>query len=274
MWLPPALLGLGIGWFAGQLGTAQKRIVFMLAGMLLCYAIYPVFAAQFWLYHWVPFRIIVTMCAALMLLPLTNFRFSVVLESVLVAFFSVCVLVWSMFLLLQPPRLRLPPGFEAQLTGLPAPAPKNGRVDEIAAFLLAANLGPDDRVQPLDWTEGALHGMLIAKALIATPYIYDYHFYHYVSNPFIQHIRQRHVELLRSNPPRFLIDVDDQLKPTGIDTTDSFPELDAFVAENYSVALVGDNYRILELRADGVAAVRPRSAGSRAPPDDDHSQPR
>ena len=132
------------------------------------------------------------------------------------------------------------------MSGLPAPAPKNGRVDEIAAFLRAANLGPDDRVQPLDWTEGALHGMLNAKAVIASPYIYDYHFYHYVSNPFIQDIRRRHVELLRSNPPRFLIDVDDQLKPSGIDTTDSFPELEAFVEENYRMALVGDNYRILE----------------------------
>jgi hypothetical protein len=248
LWLPPAMLGLGVSWFGGQLTSPQKRIVLMLAGMLLCYAAYPVFAAQFWLYHWLPFRIVAVLCGALMLLPIAKFRGSMVTEFALAALFAICVLVWSMFMRLQPPGLQLPWGLEAQMSGLPAPSPKDGRVDEIAAFLVAARLGPDDRVQPLDWTEGALHGMLIAEALIATPYIYDYHFYHYVSNPYIHDLRRRLVSQLEANPPRFLIDVDDQLKPTGIDTTDSFPELEAFVSAHYIVALEGDDYRILELR--------------------------
>jgi hypothetical protein len=248
LWLPPALLGLGISWFGGQLTPPQKRIVLMLAGMLACYAAYPVFAAQFWAYHWIPFRIVAVLCAALMILPLARFHGRIVVESFLAGFFAVCTLVWSGFMQLQPPEFRLPWGFAAQMTGLPAPPPKNGRVDEIAAFLQAAKLGPDDRVHPLDWTEGSLHGMLIAEALIATPYIYDYHFYHYVSNPYIQDIRQRHITMLKTTPPRFLIDVDDQLKPSGIDTTDSFPELEAFVESNYRVVLSGINYRILELQ--------------------------
>jgi len=254
LWLPPALLGIGVSWLSGQLTAPKKRIVLMLACLLLCYAAYPVFAAQFWAYHWIPFRIIVTLCAALMLLPLAKFRGRLALEVLLASFFAVCVLVWSGFMLLQPPRPRLPWGFEAQMRGLPAPPPKNGRVDEIAEFLLAANLGPEDRVQPLDWTEGALHGMLIAEALVATPFIYDYHFYHYVSNPFIQNIRERHVAMLESEPPRFLIDVDDQLKPSGIDTTDTFPALEEFVAENYDSVMQGDNYRILEYRGAEDAA--------------------
>jgi hypothetical protein len=246
LWLPPALLGLGVGWFSGQLNLAQKRLLLMLAGMLLAYAAYPVFAAQFWIYHWLPFRIVVVLCAALMLLPLAKFRGSFVAEYLLAACFAVCVLVWSMFMRLQPPQLTLPWGLEAQMRGLPAPLPKDGRVDEIAEFLLEANLGPEDRVQPLDWTEGALHGMLIAEAVVATPYIYDYHFYHYVSNPYIKEIRQRFVTKLEEEPPRFLIDVDDQLKPRGLDTTDTFPELEAFVAAHYSMVLEGDGYRILE----------------------------
>ena len=90
--------------------------------------------------------------------------------------------------------------------------------------------------------------MLIAGARPATPYIYDYHFYHYVSDPYIQEIRRRHISRLHAEPPRFLIDVDDQLRPTGIDTTDTFPELDRFVVENYDVVMTGKGYRILELR--------------------------
>ena len=120
----------------------------------------------------------------------------------------------------------------------------------MADFLLDARLSNSDRVQPLDWTAGAVHAMLIAKALPATPYIYDYYFYHYLSEPYIQEIRQRYIQALRAQPPRFMLDVSDKLRPTGIDTTDRFPELEALLKANYRTVKQGDNYRILEYIRD------------------------
>lgn len=248
LWLPPALLGLFVAYFVAAVSRRQRRLVILLAALLVSYAIYPVLAAQFWIYHWLPFRIIAVMCASLLLLQLKYFRGGTALQYGFGGCFLVCALVWSGFMTLQPLQLSKPWGFRAQLSGLPAPAPKKGRVDEIAVFLQIADLKPGDRVQPLDWTEGAVHAMLIAGAQPATPYIYDYHFYHYVSDPYIQEIRRRYISRLQAKPPRFMIDVDDQLKPTGIDTTDTFPELDRFVVENYDVAMAGKGYRILELR--------------------------
>jgi hypothetical protein len=123
-------------------------------------------------------------------------------------------------------------------------------VDEIADFLVAAELSPQDKVQPLDWVEGAVHAMLIAEALPATPYIYDYYFYHYISNPYIQEIRRKHIAVLRANPPRYMIDITVKVRPTGLDTTDRFPELEEFIASRYHVAQTGHNYRILERISD------------------------
>ena len=92
--------------------------------------------------------------------------------------------------------------------------------------------------------------MLLAEAQIATPYMYNYHYYHYVSNPFIQELRARYMQALIAARPRFIIEVDDELRPTGIDTTDSFPALESFVDENYAVVLAGAAYRIYERKGE------------------------
>jgi hypothetical protein len=48
---------------------------------------------------------------------------------------------------------------------------------EIASFL-ERKLKPGDTVQPLDWTGGTLLAMLESHACIATPYVFDFYFYH------------------------------------------------------------------------------------------------
>jgi hypothetical protein len=119
-------------------------------------------------------------------------------------------------------------------------------VDEIASYL-RAHLAPGDTVQPLDWTGGAVHAMLIARAPIATPFVYDFYFYHHVSNPFIQRLRARFMAAMRAAPPRFVIQIETQKPwPGGADTTREFPELQALLATDYTVASRGDGYQILE----------------------------
>jgi hypothetical protein len=247
-WIIPAGIGIAIALWAGKLQRQQKALVWLLAALAVSYIIYTILASQFWLYHWLPFRVLAILCTALMLIPLRPFTGRLAAESLLILFFMTCLTTWTGTLDPYRYRLKAPYTFADQLHGKPAPVRKNGRVDEIAAFLRAADLQPADRVQPLDWTEGALHGMLLAEAVIATPYLYNYHFYHYISDPYIQEIRRRFITQLTARPPRFLIETDDELRPTGLDTTDSFPALENFVAENYTVVLEGNQYRIYERR--------------------------
>ena len=120
-------------------------------------------------------------------------------------------------------------------------------MDEIAAWL-TERLEPGDTVQPLDWTGGSVHAMLLAKARLATRFLHDYEFYHHVSTPYVQELRTSFLSQFEDAAPRFVIEVFDASKPwvSGLDTSRSFPELEAVLRTDYSVAFAGDGYRIYE----------------------------
>ncbi len=247
---PPAILGVLITLRFGGLDRDQRRLVYLFAWLVFAYSIYVVLGGKFWVYHWIPFRYMATVCTALMLVPLVQLKRRMLIESTFIILFMAILIVWVSLWGYVKQTLRFPYSFVHQVSGLPPPPPKNGVVDEIANFLVAAKLGPDEKVQPLDWTDGAVHAMLIAEVLPATRYIYDYYFYHYLSDPYIQNIRQEYITGLQANPPRYMIDITNKLKPTGLDTTDTFPELVEIIESQYRVAQKGTNYRILERIAD------------------------
>jgi hypothetical protein len=120
---------------------------------------------------------------------------------------------------------------------------------EISRFL-EKNLDTSrsDTVQPLDWTGGTLLAMLETRARIATPYVFDFYFYHHVSNPYIQSLRADFMTELEFANPRFIIEVTAIDKPwiSGPDTSREFPELRAYLEENYSVTIDKDDYIIYE----------------------------
>jgi hypothetical protein len=89
--------------------------------------------------------------------------------------------------------------------------------------------------------------MLLAEARLATRFMYDYHFYHHVSSPFVQELRRSFLSQLREASPRFIIEVDTD-KPwiSGMDTTREFPELRGFLDDHYAVACRGDGYLVSE----------------------------
>ena len=131
-------------------------------------------------------------------------------------------------------------------SGHPLPPIKDGRVDQIAAFL-EKNARPGATVQPLDWTGGALQGMLIAGVRVATPFIYYFQFTHHVSTPYIQSLRQRFISDLNVSQPQFIIDMGDyNTVITGADTTADFPELQAIIAHDYTVVYKENGYMIYQ----------------------------
>ena len=91
--------------------------------------------------------------------------------------------------------------------------------------------------------------MLETRTSIATPYVFDFYFYHHVSDPYIQSLRVDFVHQLQSSSPRYIIEVTSIDKPwgSGENTTREFPELRAFLNEYYSVTIQKDDYNIYEL---------------------------
>lgn len=240
--LVPAALGIYIAFFISEKNSSKIKLVLLLSTLLVLYSIYPVFAGQFWKYHYMPFVYFGCLCASLILLPFSS--------AISPLYRRVIPLVIFAFFLLT----KINPGedFVRQLSGHPLAPPKEGRVDEIADFL-KEHLKPNDKVQPLDWTGGAVHGMLISEAVIGTPYIYDYHFYHHISEPYIQKIRRRFIERLKEEKPRFIIDMAAKPSPKGKDTSTEFPELQKILGENYIVVYKGNRFIILERKFTSIA---------------------
>ena len=86
------------------------------------------------------------------------------------------------------------------------------------------------------------------RAGLATRFVYDFHFYHHVSRPYIQRLRSLFLEELRRSRPRFIVQITaaDKHWVSGPDTTREFPELHALLDADYGVVASGKGYVIHE----------------------------
>ncbi len=237
LWLTPAALGVYLVLFKANLGARSRRAAWMLAALTGVYSLYPIFSGQFFDYHWLPFLYFVVGLAALVLVPLSP---STAWAERL---FPLFILIVTLFFMVQTA-----PNLRKQLLGKPPPPPKDGLVDEIAAALRAAGAEPGDAVQPLDWTGGTMQAMLLTEAKLATPFIYDYYFYHHPSEPVIQELRRQFMSALASEPPPFMIENEEKARVSGPGTTSEFPELRQFIAQNYEVVVSTEKFKIFARR--------------------------
>ncbi len=236
-WLAASALGSFAALYHSALVPTQLRQVRLMIGLAICYSIYPVLSGQFWPYHWLLFLYFIIQLSSLCFVEQQD------PEATPKSLFLILVMAATLLL----GGLRVPPGFVDQLRGLPIHPPSAERIGEIAAFL-RNNLQPQDTVQPLDWTGGAVHAMLLSRARLATRFVYDFHFYHHVSAPFIGTLRAEFLKDLGRVKPRFIVEITGEDKPwvSGRDTTRDFPELRTFLAQNYRIALHSDDYIIYE----------------------------
>lgn len=298
LWLIPACAGGYIAFFRADHSPEQMRLVRLLAGLTVLYSIYPVFAGQFWPYHWMPFQYFIVLIASFLFIPVSC-PLSVVHRPWKPAFINAClrrlspgdlrqaiaskhglmVLFLSMLLAyhVAPDVVRqiktgnlsvLQYGHDPKIAEVLKQRMEN--VEEISAFLKSYANNNDSqprmksatdheprttdhlhmKVQPLDWTSGAVHAMLLAQVPIATPYICDYHFYHHISNPYIQTLRKKFMTQLSEANPRFIIHLPGR-RVSGEDTTEDFHQLQTFVKERYRLALTGRQFLIYE-RISGI----------------------
>ncbi len=234
VWLLPAGLGLILAESAFRPFPLRRQQIFTLAGLTLTYALYPAFSGQFFDYHWLPFLYFAGLLTSLCLLESASPRLQVT---------AVLALLLVIAINVRPPAAVL-----RQLAGKPI-APIGGRVDRLADFL-QKHLRPGDAVQPLDWTGGTLQAMLISRASLATPFVFDFYFYHHISHPYIQALRARFLQALQEHPPRFILEITSPDKPwvSGLDTSRDFPALRQFLQENYRPVQQKEDYVIYEHR--------------------------
>lgn len=225
LWLIPAAFGIYLN---------RNKQTYLLASLAFCYAIYPALSGQFFPYHYLPFVYLIILLASLSIPTIHHSPFAIHRLSSFILFITILI------------NMRPSQTFIRQLEGKSI-ATASGRADEIARFL-EKNLAAGETVQPLDWTGGALLAMLETRAPIATPYVFDFYFYHHVSNPYIQSLRVDFMRELQSASPRYIVEVTAIDKPwvSGEDTTREFPELRAFLSEHYSVTIQKEDYVIYE----------------------------
>jgi hypothetical protein len=228
LWLLPAALGVYLH---------KNKQVWLLASLALCYALYPALSGQFFPYHYIPFLYFIILLASLCIAPpdLRPSTFNSYLPSIIL--FLVILL-----------NIRPSSTFLRQIQNQPI-VTSTDRAVEIARFL-NESLEEGDLVQPLDWTGGSLLAMLETRTPIATPYVFDFYFYHHVSDPYIQSLRVDFMQHLQESRPRFIIEVLSVDKPwvAGADTSREFPALRRFIAENYDLTLYKEDYVIYELK--------------------------
>ncbi len=235
-WVVPAGGALFLYFGPARPVLAQHKRALYLVALAALYALYTWVAGKFWDYHWMPMTYFACLLTAHAMADQRP-GLAHIPAKALILLLGLASLAWQA----QPRPLV---GIAAK--GIDNMIPKQGKPDAIAAYL-KANLNPGDIVQPIDWTEGAIHGMLLARAPIATRYMYDYHFYHHVSDPFIAELRADFIQQLKANRPRYLIKIKHGLLPTGHDTAADFPALAEFMG-TYVVAHKGDGFTILEAK--------------------------
>ncbi len=226
LWLIPAAFGIYLN---------RSRQAYLLASLALIYALYPALTGQFFPYHYIPFIYTIILVASLSL-SATNHQPSTI------NYLSSFILLITILL-----TIRLSQTFLRQLQGKDI-AIAADRAAQISTFL-EKNLEPGDQVQPLDWTGGSLLAMLENRAPLATSYVFDFYFYHHVSNPYIQSLRADFMTQMQETKPRFIIEVTAIDKPwvSGEDTSRDFLELREFLAEQYSITMEREDYIIYEL---------------------------
>ena len=212
---------------------ANKRLAYLLVALIGVFILYTSIYAKFWPYHWMPMKYCLYLLSGLCLVPPLRRESNRIRRWFPLLLFGIVICT----LLIQA---------SGNAIFLPKSA-KEHRIERVANFLLT-HCREGDKVQPLDWTEGTIGGMLKARCNIATPFICDFHFYHNVSNSYIQSLRNRFLKALVKTMPRFIIKVEVREWPSGIDTSRTFPELIEFIDANYVLAQPGVKFKIYERR--------------------------
>ena len=123
------------------------------------------------------------------------------------------------------------------------------RVDAITRAL-APRVPPGATVQVLDSTSGGIHALLRLGFREPTRFIYDFHFFHDVDDPRIRALRGELVSGLTERPPAAVVVLEKSWPSLDYGRLAAFPELAEILERSYTLAVIGDGYRIYAKRSD------------------------
>ena len=227
----PAIAG---AWYAlarASLDRARRREVALLVAIFVTLQLYPLAAGKFWGYHWLPAHFASAMLASLCFCPPDH-------RSPLGGNFALMMTV-VMMAAVTPAMVDLGRNARVMSGTTPATAARIARE-------LRPRLQPGDTVQPLDWTAGAVHALLMTEARIATPFLYDFYFYHHVSTRYVQSLRRRLIDDLDRARPALVVDTDNQRLFDGPDTTTQFAALADWLRRHYRAVAANSDFVIYE----------------------------
>ena len=219
-----AIYGIYVGWERKSLSAKES---FLWLGLLALTVVVPAVSGQFWGYHRLPFFYLALCASGYLVLGRAYAK-------------GLCVLLavfWISFAGVRVWRETSHPSIVSLKYGVP---------DAFGDYL-KVHLQPGDRVQPVDWACGSLHGMLMVDALPATRFPYSFYFLHHVSHPLIQKLRQEYMDSLKKNPPRFVLEATTVPMPSGMDTEKRFEAFETWRASHYRMVAEDEHYRIWEL---------------------------
>jgi hypothetical protein len=228
-----ALLGIA---FDGSESAVKARVLLF---TILIAAGSPALAGKFWDYHYLPFVFFAFCGTALCFSPacqgVPRLASAAALLAAVYIVVGLCVPVAFAMPDLEPIR-----SGQSRL-----------RVSTAVASYLKEHSKPGDKAQPLDWTDGVLHGMLKARIPLATRFMADFQFYYNVNSDYVKRLRGEFMGELRQSKPRWIIATATAYKgwPGGASDGERFPELERFVQSNYAVVTGGENFLIFELDA-------------------------
>jgi hypothetical protein len=224
-----------------------KGLVFLFISLVFVYWLYTAISGQFWKYHWMPFKFFLIMTAALIFSKKISYSFFCQFKFTKNIFLNQKILISSIYLigLILFSFFYVKPitTFKDQIRGVEVISQKNQLSDELTKLLIE-HTKEEDKIQVLDWTEGSIQALLQAKRQIATSFMYDYVFYHQISNPYVLQLRSRFLNELNLSKPFWIIDMKTRIRVSGIGTTNQFIELDTFIAQNYKPFKETETYKI------------------------------
>lgn len=226
--LAAAALGTYLVWSSSRGVPEQRRAAATIVALAATSWLTVVVAGKFYAYHWLPFQYFAILLAALGWPRSRTEERSARAPLVVLALLLTVGMPWRFGPFYRPFTFPF------------------SRVEAIASYL-KSNLQPGDTVAPFDWTEGATHAMLLARAPLGVPFLYNFPLYHHVSSPYVQALRRRVLDRMNEAPPRFILRIP-QTPFAGPDTSPTFDEMDSLVETRYERAVVGEGYEILKRR--------------------------
>lgn len=228
LWVALAALGAYRMLRDPHLDRAARHRVLVLCGLLIFFAIYPVFSGQFFINHYMPLTWVAFMLAGFLL----EWRAERSVMSRRV--YAVAGVGLALVAISQCFRdLRVMRG------SVIASRIEDSLETEIAAYI-NPRLGPADRVQTLQGFSGLYSVPIMLRTPPATSIVYDHILYVMPSRPYVQELRRRFVREITASDPRFIVEMQNEpLKSMQEDPEydPSLPEFRRMLASRYRVAV-------------------------------------